>query len=291
MPIHVHIGPSPVESTSARWRRCRAGRAPTSTGPWAAYLSEVVWWSSRSVTFMIWAGVFERYPKLKFSIVEGAIDWVPDYLRLLDVRYDTTPQAQKLGDYISHLSMKPSDYFRRNIRLGAACMSPGDGKLGQTIGGECIMWGSDYPHPEGSLAQHERDQRLQAMAGLSDEEITAQLSGQRRGVLQPGRREARPGRGAHRPRQGVVPLGLDTGPPERRAGSSRSRFGWASTMRDREGRGDLSLGTRGSEPQPTSWRRANGQVHKGNPRGLSRHPRVEVLSSRRDDPFRRNDLE
>jgi len=141
-----------------------------------AYLSEVVWWSSRSITFMIWAGVFERYPTLKFSIVEGAIDWVPDFLRTLDVRYTTSPQAQKLGDYISHLSMKPSDYFRRNVRLGAACMSPGDGKLGEAIGPDCIMWGSDFPHPEGSWP-NTHDQMVKAMAGLSDDEIAAQLGG------------------------------------------------------------------------------------------------------------------
>jgi len=176
LPIHVHIGPTPIEQYFGTMEEMQSGQGPDLKGAMGAYLSEVVWWSARPATFMIWAGVFERYPKLKFSIVEGAIDWVPDYLRTLDVRYEVSPQSQKLGDYISHLSMKPSDYFRRNIRLGAACMSPGDGKLGQTIGGDCIMWGSDYPHPEGAWP-NTRDQMLKAMAGLSDDEIAAQLGG------------------------------------------------------------------------------------------------------------------
>jgi predicted TIM-barrel fold metal-dependent hydrolase len=176
MPIHVHIGPSPIEQYFGSMAEMQSGEGPELKGAMGAYLSEVVWWSSRSITFMIWAGVFERYPKLKFSIVEGAIDWVPDFLRTLDVRYEVSPQAQKLGDYISHLSMKPSDYFRRNVRLGAACMSPGDGKLGEKIGSHCIMWGSDFPHPEGSWP-HTHEQMVKAMAGLSDDEIAAQLGG------------------------------------------------------------------------------------------------------------------
>ena len=176
MPIHFHIGPSPIEEYFGPLSELQSGERTAPTGAMGAYLSEVVWWVSRTATFMIWGGVFERYPRLKMAIVEGAIDWVPDYLRLLDVRYEVTPQAQKLGDYISHLSMKPSDYFRRNVRLGAACMSPGDGQLGKAIGGECIMWGSDYPHPEGSWP-YTRDQMLKALAGLSDDEITAQLGG------------------------------------------------------------------------------------------------------------------
>ncbi len=176
MPIHVHIGPSPIQEYFGPMKEMQSGTGPDLKGAMGAYLSEVVFWSSRSITFMIWAGVFERYPKLKFSIVEGAIDWVPDFLRTLDVRYTDSPQAQKLGDYISHLSMKPSDYFRRNVRLGAACMSPGDGKLGESIGPDCIMWGSDYPHPEGSWP-YTQDQMVKAMAGLSEDEVAAQLGG------------------------------------------------------------------------------------------------------------------
>jgi predicted TIM-barrel fold metal-dependent hydrolase len=38
------------------------------------------------------------------------------------------------------------------------------------------MWGSDYPHPEGSWP-HTKDQMLEALAGLSEEEAAAQLGG------------------------------------------------------------------------------------------------------------------
>ncbi len=176
MPIHVHVGPSPIEQYFGPLSELQKGEAPDLQGAMGAYITEVVWWCGRTATFMIWGGVFERFPRLKLAIVEGAIDWVPDYLRLLDVRYQVTPQAQKLGDYHSHLSMKPSDYFHRNIRLGAACMSPGDGKLGGAIGVECIMWGSDYPHPEGSWP-HTRDQMSNALAGLPDDEVAAMLGG------------------------------------------------------------------------------------------------------------------
>ena len=76
------------------------------------YVTEVVWWNVRPLTFLIWGGVFERFPKLKVAITEGTTVWVPEYLALLDFRYAETPLRAKLGDYRSHLSMKPSEYFR-----------------------------------------------------------------------------------------------------------------------------------------------------------------------------------
>ena len=35
------------------------------------YISEVAWYTARPLTFMIWGGVFERFPKLKVMITEG----------------------------------------------------------------------------------------------------------------------------------------------------------------------------------------------------------------------------
>ena len=46
--------------------------------------------------------------------------------------------------------MKPSEYFRRNVFLGASCMPRREVELRHEIGVGNIMWGSDYPHPEGT---------------------------------------------------------------------------------------------------------------------------------------------
>jgi predicted TIM-barrel fold metal-dependent hydrolase len=120
--------------------------------------------------------VFERFPKLKVSITEGTTIWVPEFLQLLDQRYSETHYSAKLGDYRSHLSMKPSEYFARNIGLGASCMPRREAELRHEIGIGNIMWGSDYPHPEGAWPFTGK-QITESFIGLPENEIKAMLGG------------------------------------------------------------------------------------------------------------------
>jgi predicted TIM-barrel fold metal-dependent hydrolase len=140
------------------------------------YISEVCWWNARPLTFLIWGGVLERFPRLKVAITEGTAVWVPEYLTLMDFRYEESHYAQKLGDYRSHLSMKPSGYFARNVRIGASCMPRREALLRHEIGLPNIMWGSDYPHPEGSWP-FTRQQMIDTFHGLPEDETADMLGG------------------------------------------------------------------------------------------------------------------
>jgi hypothetical protein len=101
---------------------------------------------------------------------------VPPYLELLDQRYETTPYSAKLGDYTSHLSLKPSEYFARNVMVGASCMPRREAELRHQIGVGNIMWGSDYPHPEGSWPQTHQ-QMTDTFRGVPESELTAMVGG------------------------------------------------------------------------------------------------------------------
>jgi predicted TIM-barrel fold metal-dependent hydrolase len=46
--------------------------------------------------------------------------------------------------------MAPSEYFARNCGIGASCVPRRDLDMRDQIGLEQIMWGSDFPHPEGT---------------------------------------------------------------------------------------------------------------------------------------------
>ena len=48
------------------------------------------------------------------------------------------------------LPMKPSEYFERNVWIGASFPSPGEAEAIKTLGVHKVMWGSDYPHHEGT---------------------------------------------------------------------------------------------------------------------------------------------
>ncbi len=164
MVVHLHSGAAPMSDYGDH------------VGMMGIYISEVVWWSVRPIWFLIWGGVFERHPKLRLAITESTCVWVPETLALLDFRYAETPYAAKLGDYRSHLSMKPSDYFHRNVLLGASCMPRREVEMRHQIGLDNIMWGTDFPHPEGTWPET-RKQMVEAFHGVPQDELAAMLGG------------------------------------------------------------------------------------------------------------------
>jgi predicted TIM-barrel fold metal-dependent hydrolase len=162
--IHFHSGAAPMEDYGDH------------LGMMGIYISEVVWWSARPIWFLIWGGVFERHPTLKVAVTESTCIWVPELLALLDQRHGESHYSQKLGDFTSHLPLRPSEYFRRNVFLGASCMPRREAELRHQIGLGNILWGTDYPHPEGSWP-HTREQMLDAFRGLPEDEVAAMLGG------------------------------------------------------------------------------------------------------------------
>jgi predicted TIM-barrel fold metal-dependent hydrolase len=165
--VHFHSGPAPhPEYFGANWPE--ENRSEQLPGAMGIYVSEVMWWLYRPLTFMIWGGVYERYPRLKTALVEGGTMFMlPSWLRLLDHNYTDVQFSAKLGDFRSHLSMAPSDYYKRNIAIGASCVPRRDLDMRQEVGLEQIMWGSDYPHPEGTWP-HTADYLKQTFADFPE---------------------------------------------------------------------------------------------------------------------------
>ena len=169
--IHFHSGAAPMDDA---FGSIIAPDGVARPGAMGIYVSEVVWWCVRPLTYMIWGGVFERHPRLRVAVTEGTTVWVPEYLALLDQRYSETHYSAKLGDYRSHLKSKPSEYFARQVALGASCMPRREAELRHSIGMENIMWGSDYPHPEGTWPLT-RPQMKDTFVGLPEADIAAML--------------------------------------------------------------------------------------------------------------------
>ncbi len=144
-------------------------------GAMGVFVSEVFFWTYRPLTFMIWGGVFERYPRLKVAVTETGTGWMlPPYLRLLDHNYHDVQFSAKLGDFRSHLSMAPTEYFRRNVAIGASCIPRSDVEIRHQLGLDQVMWGSDYPHPEGTWP-HTREQMLEVFSNIPDGDIAKML--------------------------------------------------------------------------------------------------------------------
>ena len=164
MVVHLHSGAAPMEDYGDH------------QGMMGIYVTEVIWWSVRPLWFLIWGGVFERHPRLKLAITESTAIWVPETLALMDQRYSETHFSAKLGDYRRHLTQKPSEYFHRNVFVGASCMARREVGLRHEIGLQNILWGSDYPHPEGTWPATRRH-LVETFRGVPEDELGLMLGG------------------------------------------------------------------------------------------------------------------
>ncbi len=91
---------------------------------------------------VIFAGVLERYPKVRVVLGESGIGWIPYILDRMDYEWDD----QFRNDL--DLTMKPSEYWYRQCKATFQYDEVGVLLLDK-LGEECIMWGSDFPHPDG----------------------------------------------------------------------------------------------------------------------------------------------
>jgi predicted TIM-barrel fold metal-dependent hydrolase len=132
MPIHSHSGWAPDY-----------GDVPSAT---AMYITEVDMWAHRPFAALVWSGAFERHPRLKFILTETGCSWILETLRMLEFKAD----IPFFKHFTRELSLRPSEYFARQCYLGASFLPPNEGDDRHRIGLDKLMWGTDYPHLEGS---------------------------------------------------------------------------------------------------------------------------------------------
>jgi predicted TIM-barrel fold metal-dependent hydrolase len=112
-----------------------------------------------AVANLIVHGKLEQFPGLRVGIVEQSAGWVPGFLLHLDGAFGF--YAAQNGRPLTPLPLRPSEYFRRQVRVNAFPLE-GAAQLISLAGPEIFMWGSDYPHAEGmaepSFAAYEKVQ-------------------------------------------------------------------------------------------------------------------------------------
>ncbi len=157
LPVHTHGGGGMPAY----------GELPGSLG---VYLTEVTFYAHRPFWFMLWGGVFERHPRLKFVLTEQTVDWIPDTLEFMDYLYAGPLFAQLRKE----LSLKPSEYYTRQCWAGASFMTRKECERRASIGVDKIMFGTDYPHAEGTWP--DTAVRLRhTFGGLPEQEVRPML--------------------------------------------------------------------------------------------------------------------
>ena len=140
-----------------------------------------VFFHHRGLTHLILAGVFDRFPRLKFAMTEVGVGWVPAFLAQLDAFVKGARQPGGIldffaGEVVRSIKGLPSEYFATNAYLGASLLTAAETRHRHSIGVDRIMWGSDLPHSEGSYPYSV--QAMQAVfAGIPEDEVAMMLGG------------------------------------------------------------------------------------------------------------------
>ena len=158
--VNFHIGAS---ESSMSWYGTSPwpsldGERKLAIGSAMMYLS-----NARILANLIFSGVLERHPDVKFVSVESGIGWIPFFLESLDYQlYESSPTV------VDELSMLPSEYFKRQVY---GCFWFEQRMLGPVIdalGSSQILFETDFPHPT-CLYPDPLTSAAEALAGLSDD--------------------------------------------------------------------------------------------------------------------------
>ena len=114
---------------------------------------------------MMFAGVFDRYPKLRVGAIEYEAAWAAYFLDKMDNVY-----TQRPVDFVPRFSTDaiPSDLFHNSVFISfqedALAV-----RLRDHIGINCLCWGSDYPHAESTFPRS-REIVAGILEGVPDDE-------------------------------------------------------------------------------------------------------------------------
>ena len=112
---------------------------------------------------MILAGVFERHPTLRFGCIEACAHWVGPLAERMDLWAD-----QFTSKLASTLSMRPSEYLARNVRVTPFSFEPVDHFLDRYPNlASVYCYSSDFPHVEGG--KYSKDVHEARLASFDDE--------------------------------------------------------------------------------------------------------------------------
>ena len=176
----------------------QGGAPPTlaQPGDFEVYTLEIMGDAGRRALHqLVFGGVFERHPRLKLVYTEVLDRWWVDTMAQMDDMARWTTGIQRLrptqqvtaGPHgLAKLPRLPSEYCHDNVFIGWTCLAPFEAEDAVRNGYDSnVLWGSDYPHPEGSWQYPRTDDEVpithlhlrDTFAGIPADRAAAMIGG------------------------------------------------------------------------------------------------------------------
>jgi hypothetical protein len=134
------------------------------------HIVENHWLGNRGLAQLIFGGVFHRFPTLKYVLTEQRTEFAPDLVKHLDTVYDAGTRAERMGPGLypaapflysasdidedptspEALPEPPHFYWQQNCLLSGSFLAPYEVAYRHEVGLGQLLWGTDYPHLEGT---------------------------------------------------------------------------------------------------------------------------------------------
>jgi predicted TIM-barrel fold metal-dependent hydrolase len=160
LPVSFHIGAGTFDDgfTPERIETTGMGRTNGFTAV-SLFLD-----NGKQLTDLLFSGILPRFPELKFLSVESGIGFVPFILEACDYTFE----YGKVREQNPEFTLKPSEYFARQVYACYIFEEHAPRELMDSIGVENILFETDYPHPV-SLYNNVREKIDAALGSASDD--------------------------------------------------------------------------------------------------------------------------
>ncbi|MFZ1889402.1 MAG: amidohydrolase family protein [Candidatus Binataceae bacterium] len=96
----------------------------------------------QTLATMIFDRVLDRYPRLKFGVIEQGASWLPGWMRAMDSAHTAFIKNE---ERLKKMSLRPSEFVRRQVRV-TPYPAEETGWIIANSGEEICMFSSDFPH-------------------------------------------------------------------------------------------------------------------------------------------------
>lgn len=99
----------------------------------------------QTMAALIFDGVLDRYPRLKFGAIELGAAWLPSWLQFMDSAWGAFRKGE---ERLQNLSARPSEIAERQFRVTPYAHEP-TGWILENSSDNMLLFSSDFPHVEG----------------------------------------------------------------------------------------------------------------------------------------------